>query len=618
MRWTIGVKLSAGFLSVILSMGLLGGIAWWNIYQINQVADRQTEVTKEVANLGELMLLAKTLQEIPSDYLAVGDTDVRSEIVAVRQQAERLIAQRHAAAVAHEADTMHRISNSFADLVRAGEAILALDNPVGHPQAVPLMDLLDVGSEGIIEAAREGRDRHAAEAEALRADFDALESRISLLFGVGFPLTVALALGIAYFLTRSLSRTARALSAATARMAAGDLTVEALPIRTQDELGEMARLFNEMVTSLRDLIRDVAGSSEAVARSSAELDDTTSQLAEVSGGVSEAVGQVAKGAAAQSKEAEEAAHVVAELHGAIAEIAAGALEQSEGARQTAEAVTRMVAAVDDAAAKAHEEAATSQQADGSAAGGSRVVAQTVAGMHRIRDRVAASEQHVRDLGDLSGQIGAITGAITGIAEQTNLLALNAAIESARAGEHGRGFAVVADEVRKLAERSGQSARGIAALVGEIQAGTQQAVSAMAQVSAEVEDGSRLAADVGRSLDEIRTIVARTAQDAAAITAATELVQSSSREVMASVDGVAAVTEKNTAATEQMAAGSNQVGAAITGITAVSEENAAAAAQVSAAVERMNVGAAAISVSARNLARVAGDMQSRVGRFRLQA
>ncbi len=219
---------------------------------------------------------------------------------------------------------------------------------------------------------------------------------------------LALILGAATTLARSIVRPLREAGELSRRIGEGDLTV---PVDTDrgDEIGALLRAVAGMRDALRKVVGQVRGSTDSIQH---------------------AAGEVAQGNADLSRRTETAA--------ASLQQTASSIEQLSGTvRQTA-----------DSARTANQLAASASSV---AARGGEVVSQVVATM----DEINASSKKIAD----------IIGVIDGIAFQTNILALNAAVEAARAGEQGRGFAVVAGEVRSLAQRSAEAAREIKTLIG---------------------------------------------------------------------------------------------------------------------------------------------------------
>jgi len=84
-----------------------------------------------------------------------------------------------------------------------------------------------------------------------------------------------------------------------------------------------------------------------------------------------------------------------------------------------------------------------------------------------KDGQKLASKTTQSMDEIDTQVNSISEAIAvidQIAFQTNILSLNAAVEAATAGEAGKGFAVVAQEVRNLANRSADAANDIKALV----------------------------------------------------------------------------------------------------------------------------------------------------------
>ncbi len=553
--------------------------------------------------------------------------------LALADEASRALGEYAAASRA----AIARVQAGGDDLYEVQQAAVQLTSGKDRPISEALDGLADRLDK------RSGRESAALEADVQRT--------LPVVLGVMIAAVVA-GFGIALLFARSIAsgvgRTAAvarqiarddlpALLRVTKALAAGDLTQDAavttqpVAISGRDEIGQMASDFNrmieglqetgsafrEMTRNLRELVGQVQQSAEGLAGTSQQLGAAAGQTSGAVQQVTDAVQQVARGAQEQSTSAQASNASVEQLLQVIEQVARGAQEQARAVAGASATTEQMATGVEQVAANAQRVAAASEQTKASAEQGARAVEETVEGMAQIRTVVTAATGKVEELGQLGERIGQVVETIDDIAEQTNLLALNAAIEAARAGEHGRGFAVVADEVRKLAERSQRETKAIADLIRDVQSGTRDAVSAMAQGAGQVQAGAAQADRAGRALGEILQAVEQTVSQVSAIAAAAQEMAARSREVTTAMASISAVVEEATAATDQMAATAEGVGRSVSGIAAVAEENSAATEEVSASAEEMSAQVEEMSAQAEELAATAEQLRALVARFELE-
>ncbi len=240
--------------------------------------------------------------------------------------------------------------------------------------------------------------------------------------------------------------------------ARGDLTVQAEV--TADVLGAVADSFNLTIQNLRDIVKQVKAAAKQVNKGSTENEVFARSLS------------------------------------------SDALRQAEELAVTLNSVQVMTDSIQRVAESAREAEEVARSASATALKGGEAVERTVAGILQIRETVAETTRKVKRLAESSQEISKIVALISQIASRTNLLALNASIEAARAGEAGRGFAIVADEVRQLADRAAKASKEIEQIVLQIQSETSSVMTAMEEGTQQVIEGTRLAEQAKRSLEDI--------------------------------------------------------------------------------------------------------------------
>ena len=346
---------------------------------------------------------------------------------------------------------------------------------------------------------------------------NAASARKRVMFMISAVTLFALLLGagLAYSISRSITRPLAGAVVVINTLAGGDLTVN-VDVTSQDEIGQFMAAMGNMIRNLRDMISQTANISTNIASASNQL-------------------------YASSKH-----------------IAAGAEDVALQADTVAMASEEMSSTFGDIARNCAMAATASQRSIASAHIGADVVQEAISGMNVIADLVRESAKTVESLGTRSEQIGNIVGTIEDIADQTNLLALNAAIEAARAGEQGRGFAVVADEVRALAERTTTATREIGEMIKSVQKETEEGVHQVDKGAESSRKSSEALAEILDRINEVSVQISQISSAADQQTATTGEVTAHIHQITGTVTQAARGAEETSAAAAQLAGQAEQL------------------------------------------------------------
>ncbi|WP_284645708.1 methyl-accepting chemotaxis protein [Paenibacillus silviterrae] len=561
MKFTIGNKMITGFLIIALFLGLISALSYTYLQKIDDsytdLVDRREKILSHSKDMR-----AEALQQMSSlrDYLLNQNKDGLDRFYQANNNLAELISSTLILVQRDEdKNDINKLNEINQQFKKDADQVI---NLMGTNKEVALK-----ASSGVILIGRdmEGLSKRIADGQQKLVDEGSSENsvmvesikRIILVISVIAFIT---ALIIGFFISRIISKPIVLIANAAKQIALGDLTLKEIKVKNRDEVGELAKSFNQMVSNLRELIAQTNTSAEHVAASSEELTASAQQT-------NVATEQIAS---------------------AIQEVAAGSDKQVQSVKESVQAVNEMSAGTQQIAANAQSVSSSALEAAEKSFEGNQAIQRVIIQMNSIHRTIEDLSEVISGLETRSQDIGETVSIISDIAAQTNLLALNASIEAARAGEQGRGFEVVASEIRKLAEQSSQSSQQITDLVSSIQQETHAAMKSMGAGIKEVDEGIHVVNTAGTSFQHIEQSV---------------------QKVLTQIQEVAA-------AAEQMSASTEQVANSMKFISNIVEESALGIQQVSASTEEQLASMEEVYSFASSLSQMAEQLQSQIIKFKV--
>ncbi len=313
---------------------------------------------------------------------------------------------------------------------------------------------------------------------------------------------------------------------ATNEIAVGNVDVS-VEIDSEDEIGQLARDFNNMIHGIHEQVKIVEAieignlTVKSIPRS--DKDVMMLSLNKTLGNLNNLLGNFNS--------------VAEQVNAGVQEVASASLNIASGATEQAASVQELNNSIDEVLKDANENAAHVEKASSYAV--------------QAEDGIKESNKHMSEMliamekiEAFATKISGITKIIEDIAFQTNILALNASIEAARAGEVGKGFAVVAEEVRNLAVKSSEAAKETAGLTfGTVEA---------------VENGTHIASETAHVLQDVSLKVTAVGEIMSMIEQGSNNQKQAIEQITYSVERISSIVQSNAASAEEGSASTGEL------------------------------------------------------------
>ena len=303
----------------------------------------------------------------------------------------------------------------------------------------------------------------------------------------------------------------------------GDLTRE-IDITTGDELEVIAGNMNAFLQQMRNLVKEVAQSTEEILSTGEEMGVTVRENTRIMNAMNAEIADITGNMEQSAKSSKVLSENLAGSAGQIAEFAHNVNEICENVQKANESAQASAAI-----AKENRKNAMS----------------SIAQMQERMKKTSKDVQKIEQVRKIAEEIGAI-------ASQTRMLSLNAQIEAARAGEMGAGFAVVATEVGNLSNDIDASVTEINTINGQVF----EAVGTLTQVLEELIHF--VSEDVAKDYDSFANLGEEYGTTTAAIRRQMQEIGNQSAQISKEITDISASVQQITATVTETAESANDI------------------------------------------------------------